>query len=844
MANSFQRLESFKDQRANNAFPNDERTSAALKQEKEYSMLYGKAMLSEMLSGAYELSYNNPTYNFGAEKRPFRVLHQYATGTYSTEKLKDTFIGKSPNKKKNGKHITKTSISFDRLPIISKLYDVVREKNMRQVYDVDAICLDDDSIQAKEADKAMLKYLVDEDTQEMMRRTKFKPNTKLDPQALGLATEADVDLYFECGAYVFDRELASIAACNKTKLVSNYKVVQDGTFDDLIKYGIAAWKNEIDKTTNTVKLVKVEIYNPELDLCPVLIPYSIDNNFSNLSKFGWIRTLTIKEIRQKNPELGPEELIDLCRNYQYLNPQYGNLIMGAYSSANGYNIDPLNRCKVLVLDYQWLGVDIENYVKNDRRTLFVAKDFDFELDAKAKRNGDKHIQKKVIKKFAAEWVIGTNVMLKYGSDEDIIYYGPDGDRCPGLDYFATKTGNISLVERSIAVQDDIDLANTKLRNSLASAIPAPRMVIQTGLLDNVFLNNIKQQPEDNMATFRELGYLMVNAVDDDGKPIFTNQKLVDFLPMGIQEDINIFTGQILAGINNLREVWGIAQGADGSTPQKYDGVGKTELAAQSSNAALFPTFNCFQYLFEDTFTDCVKKWQIIAKDRDLKLNYSPLGRKNMQILALDKEFTNADLNISLILGSTKEELAALMTKIEGLNALGVKTNFSEGITTSEYIYLSETIKSGNVRQALWVMAKVEQKKIAQAQATSEKNQQLTGNIQVQSAQAAEAAKQQTESVKAKEKRMTIIVQEAEKRMTAASSALITDYAKEGGPAAQGTYQKIIDEAHLEIVGVLKQDNPPPPQQPGPASQQMSPQQAQPDEGDPSQGQQQQVQQSA
>lgn len=834
MANSFQRIDTFAGQRANYPPPNDESISPALKQEKEYALIYGRSILCEMVSGAYEFTFQNPTCNFGTEKRSMRVLHQYATGTYSTEKLKDSFIGKSPNKKKNGKHITKVSISFDRLPVISKLYDVVREKNMKQAYDVDANCLDDDSIQAKEADKAMLKYLVQDDTKEIMRRTKFKPNTKLDPQAIGLATEADVDLYFECGAYVFDRELASIAACNKTKLVSNYKVIQDGTFDDLIRYGIAGWKYEIDKTTNTVKLVKIEIYNPELDICPVLIPYSTSNNFENLSKFGWIRTLTIKEIREKNPELGPEELIDLCRNYQYLNPEYGNLIMGAYSSANGYNIDPLNRCKVLVLDYQWLGVDIENYVKNDRRTLFVAKDFDFELDAKAKRNGDKHIQKKVIKKFAAEWVIGTNIMLKYGSDEDIVYYGPDGDRCPGLDFFVTKTGNISLVERSIAVQDDIDLANTKLRNALASAVPSPRMVIQTGLLDNVFLNNIKQQPEDNMATFRELGYLMVNAVDDDGKPIFTNQKLVDFLPMGIQEDINVFTGQILAGINNLREVWGIAQGADGSTPQKYDGVRKTELSAQSSNAALFPTFNCFQYLFEDGFTDCVKKWQIIAKDRNLKLNYSPLGQKNMQILALDKEFTNADLNVQLVLGSTDQELQDLLNDIKELRAIGIKSNFTQGITTSEYIYLSETIKSGNVKQALWVMAKVEQKKIAQQAATDQQNQQNNSNSQIASAEAAEQMKQQTVSIDAKEKRMTIVLQEAEKRITAASTALINDYAKEGGPAAQSTYQKIIDEAHLEIVGVLKQDNAPqqqqspdgqPPQQPD-DSQQPPPQQMQ------------------
>lgn len=803
---AFKQIGEYVDQRHHNPYPSEDQ-DPRLKIENEYTIQMGAAMMADFCSNVCELPYA-----FGKNKRTFKELHEYATGCYPNLKLKDSFIGKDPKKKgKDGKHITKTSISFDTLPVISKLYDVVREKNMRQVYDVDAICIDDDSIQAKEDDRAMLKYLVAEDTMEMMRRTKFMPNTHINPQALGLETEADVDLYFECGAYVFERELASIAACNKTKLISNYKVVQDGTFDDLIKYGIAFWKNEIDLTTNTVKIVKVDMYNPELDRCSCIIPYSQSNDFENLSRFGWIRTLTISDIRKKNPNLSAPQLVYLAQCFQNLNPEYANLINTCYTVEGNYNIDPLNRCKVLVLDYQWLGVDIENYVKNEGRHLYKAVDFDFALSNDMKRKGDRQIQKKVIKKFGAEWVIGTDILLKKGYADDIIYYGPDGDRCPALDYFGTKTGSISLVERSIGIQDDIDLANTKLRNAIASAVPAPRMVIQTGLMDNVFLNNIKQQPQDNMSTFRELGYLLVNAVDDDGKPIFTNQKLVDFLPMGVMEDVNVFTGQILAGINNLREVWGIAQGADGSTPQKYDGVGKTELAAQSSNAALFPTFNCYQYLFEAGFTDVVKKWQIIAKDRNLKVGYSPLGQKNMRILSLDGKFTNSDLNISLILGSTQAERQQLMQDITNLKALGIQTNFQQGITTAEFIYMSEAVKSGNIKEAMWVMAKIEKKKIAAQEAINAKNQEKNAEDQQDSSAMAEKNKQDTILIQAKEERKNIILKEAEGRKTAAVSAFVKDFAKEGGESAQPFYQKIMDDANAEIIAVLQQDNPQGPQ---------------------------------
>lgn len=797
---NFQKINEYAGQTVQNPYP-DENQNPALKLERDYAIQYGKAMLAEHCSNMCSLPYA-----FDKNKRTFKELHQYATGTYPSDKIKGQLIGNGANKKKNGKWITKMNISWDCLPIIAKMLDVMREKNMRQEYDVDAFCVDDDSIQAKADDKSMLKYLVSRDAQNLMMVSKFKPQMKIDPSQLGMQNEQDVDLYFECGAYTFQREMASIAACNKTKLISKYKVIQDGTFDDLIKFGIAAWKNEIDPTTKTVRIRKCDVYNSELDMCPLIIPYSSSNNFDNLSKFAEIRTMTIADVRRENPNLNAQQLIYLAQSYSYLNSSYSSVINSVSNyEAGGYNLDPINRCKILVLDYQWLGVDIENYTKNENRNVFKPESFDFKLTGDRNRKGDRQIQKRVIKKFAAKWVIGTDILLTHGAAEDVIYYGPDGDRCPGLDYFVTKTGNVSLIERCIAIQDDIDLANVKLRNAIATAVPSPRMVIQTGLLDNVFLNNIKQEPQDNMATFRELGYLMVNAVDDDGKPIFTNQKLVDYLPMGIQEDINVFTGQILAGINNIREVLGIAQGADGSTPQKYDGVRKTELSAQSSNAALYPTFNCFQYLFEGCFNDCIKKWQIIAKDNDIKVAYSPLGQKNLEILSLDKDFTNADLNILLTLGATDQDLDDLLTDIKQLRAMGMQTNFQQGITTSEFIYLNETIRSGNTKQAMWVMARVEQKKIAAQMLQTTQNQQSNAQDQQNSAQVAELAKQGTVSITEREKRRTIILSSAEQRKTSAATALIQDFAKTGGLSAEAAYQKIIDEANSEVIGVLKQD---------------------------------------
>lgn len=804
----FKRIDQYKNTQKDFQYPEDN-IDSDLKKTKDYYLAWNNALMADFVNNNCYLPYS-----FLPGTRTFKELHEYATGTQSTNKIKGIVLGEK-KKQADGRYLTKMNISWASLPILPKMFDVIREKNMRQEYDVDAYCIDDDSVQAKEADKAMLKYLVSEDAKEIMKLTKFKPDTPLNPQQLGIANDSEVDLYFETGSYSFLREIACLAACNKTKLVSNYKVIQDSLFDDLIKFAICGGETYIDTVTKTVKMKKFDFWNPELGFCPVILPYSNFNNFDDNSRYGVFRTMTIGQIRKENPHLTPAEIKYLAKCYSFLNPAYANAgnafnMVSTSNFVGSMNMDPINRCKVIVLDSQWLTENTENYVKTDGRSLFKNVNFDYKISAQRQRKGDKLVQKKSIIKCTSSWVVGTDIFLKYGQAENVPYYGDMGDRTPKLDGVFSKTGNISLVERCIALQDDIDVNNVKLRNSLSTAIPAPRMVIQQGLLDNVFLNNAKVEPEDGMTTFKELGYLFVNAVDDFGKPIFTNQKLVDFLPMGIQEDINVFAGQILNGINNMREVLGIPQGADGSTPNPYNGARKTELSMQSSNAALYPTFNCFQYWFETMFDDTVKKWQIIAKDNDISIGYSPLGQRNMQVFRLGRDFTNADYNIKVSMGPTDMELKATMDDIVMLKNQGIQTNFQLGITISEYLMLKEKILSGNPKEAMYVMAKIEAKKIMAQQLKDAANQQQNAKDQQNSAAQAELNKQDTARIQGSEDRKTAIVNDASKRKTAAAAELLKAHSDPNSVAPHEQYQKIIDEANQEILPIILQDMKTPP----------------------------------
>lgn len=776
------------------------------KEEKMYHIAYAKAMIADWCNNQTELPFA-----FDNTKRTFSERHHYSRGTYSNYKLKDRAIGSSDkHKTADGRHITKMNISFDTLPVMAKMFDVMREKNMNQEYTTEIYCVDDDSVAAMNADKNYLKYLVNPDTQELMGATGYKPPMKIDPNKLGMTSDDDVELFFDCGAYTYELEMACLAALNKSRMVSKNKEWQDRVFDDLCTHAIACGKNDIDPVTRVPYTRHVQVYNPELDRCCIVLPFSQHNDFRDMMRFGEIRTMTLGQYRRENKDVDALQLIAMGQAFQSINPEYSMFLGGGYdfydNSTGGYDIEKISRVKILVIDCEWLGVDYNYYVKNSERTLFKAVDYGYEPTQDRKRKGDKVSQKRTLKKHFCQWVIGTEYMDKYGVSNDVVYYGPDGDMVPGLNYFACKTGTAPVIERGIAIQDDIDLANVKLRNTLSAAIPAPRMVVQQGLLDNVFMNNIRVEPQDNFATFRELGYLMVNAVDDNGKPIFTNQKLVEFLQTGTAEDVNMFTGQILAGINSLREVFGMAQGADASTPQKYDSAEKTELSQQNSNAALFPTFAPFQYLIETRDNDLIKKWQIVAKDKDFRLGYSPLGSKNLRTLALTKEFTMAEFNIGVRLGNTADDLNALMADIKNLRQVGLQTNFQQGITTSEYLYLNETIKGGNTKLAWWVMAKIEKKKMEAQSSIEQQNQNNNIIAQQNSAAQAELNKQGTVQIEGRENRLTMVLKGLLDQQTQATGGYMKDFAKEGGESAAPAYKQIMDNTNSKIMGIIQHDD--------------------------------------
>lgn len=722
----------YKNKSMDNPYPSHN-INPIYKKEQDYYLAFCQAFFSDYASnGCYV------PFEFGS-KRSFQELRAYATGQQPSSKVKENLIG-AKRKTKDGKFITKMNVSFDTYYKLPQMFDVMREKNMSQEYDVAVNCVDDDSVAAKKADEEMLLFLVDENNKRFMREVGFIPNTPINPEEMGIRTAADVKLYFEIGGYTTHREIACRAACQKTKLTSNYKILQDATFDDLIIQSLSGWKTYIDPSTKIPKIRKVNMDR-------ALVQYSELNDFSDNTRGGEIRIMTIADIRRENPQYTAQDLMYLAKCFSWMNPEYARVIGGNWYRPNYRNnymadldVDPISGVRVMVLDCQWLSTDIESHVKNVTGTGHVRLkpvSFDYEVDAKSKRKGDKKIQKNVIRKYYANWIIGTDKFLNYGICKDVVYYGEEGNKTPRIDYFFAKTGNASLVERAVAIVDDIDMAIIKQRNTLATIPAAPGLAIQKDLLENVMLNGILQQPEDIMQGLVERGVLYYNGLDDHGKPLYFagGAKPIEFLNLtNIVAMLAAYSNHIALKVNELREVLGMQNGADAGGTSAYQGLGQTKLAFQASNASLAPTFNAFNYIFKPAFDDIIKKWQIVAKDNDVKLNYSVLGTRNMQVFRLADGFDNADFNTTIDIAPSVEEKQNLLASIERQKALGEQTGGSSGLSMSEYLFVYKKVMAGSIEEAMYVMSQIEAKKRQAANQAKQADIEANATVQQQSAQ--------------------------------------------------------------------------------------------------------------
>ncbi len=423
-----------------------------------------------------------------------------------------------------------------------------------------------------------------------------------------------------------------------------------------------------------------------------------------------------------------------------------------YTSRNGYKVDYNARNSdrsVFVLRLYFTDTDFKKYVTGYHKRggrVFEPVEGDFNLTPRMEKEGKQLETKSIEKLYKVSWVVGTDIVYDYGVVDYIVRKGEAGNKQIMWPMSVCLGDETSLIEACIGIDDDLQLANYKIRHLLAKIPPGPRMI----LYQNMIADSIKVDGEDIpiaevLADYQAEGIMVLDQTQqyglpgEDGRP----GRPIDFIPSGIQEDFMIQTQQFQNCINNMRMVTGINEVADGSTA-KADLL-KSVMAGlqQATNSALKPhTDKLVQhYLSVCEYIAHRFKTRLLV-DGDIDLGHIPSLQDYTRTVKLTKDMAKYDWQIYIEI-ETGEMLNVIMQAVmANMNTLPPEALF----------LIIRAIQDGDLLKANFMYATAMSRAKAEAQQMQMQaiDRQTQGNqeaaqISAQGAQQAAQMKMQMEA---------------------------------------------------------------------------------------------------
>ena len=729
-------------QQGNYAYPNH--MGEPSKMDKNFYLAYCKAFLYDYVNNNLALPYN-----FSNGMRSYGELRAYARGTNSPDKYKQLLIGKSEKGDKVRNNWM--NISMDAPKIIPKFRDVIKGIAMSIDFDVSVFATDPSSQAQRDKEKAYYK-LQNSATFNQVKAAAKQLGVNVPDPKLKFQDNEQVDLFFEAGGFKLGVEIAAMACIIQSKNLSDIDTTKEQVIEDLIDLGIGVMRDEI----NANGQIKVRYVDPANFFCS----YSQYNDHRNMDKCAEFKLYKIRELREQT-DLDEKEIKEIAQKYA---KNYSNDAIFPYSRFVNNEINqrdsfhrragawPIDDYRVAVMNVCFIAGELETYtkVKNKKTGATVTNKVanDYELSPRDTKDGKELIKYKTEYVYECKWIPGTNVIFDYGKAKYIIRKTQLGENEVRLPYHVYKTGTSSIVERCVPYADDIAIATFKIRNTISKLPPAPRMAIDKSVMQNIELGGVKFTPLEVMDLFQQAGTLFYQSLDDFGdQRTGTTSNPISFMPSGIGEDIQIFRSEIEQGIHMMRQVTGINELIDGSTPPERTAVGVANLATGAANNTLKPLFKGYEVLYQRVCTNWLLRWQVLVQSQGYKGKVVAIGENNAKVIELTKDFALADIGLFVKPAITSVEKEELLMQITQLRNANVSQGGVGGISPDTYLMLRQVVMSGNMPLAQKLLAEAIKQQKKEDEERQMRQMQANAQVQQQSAQVAGQEERTTEQLK-------------------------------------------------------------------------------------------------
>jgi hypothetical protein len=707
----------------NNYFPSQV-VSDAEKLSYDYGLKVAKAIEHEWFNKDQGINRYHKHYN------DFHRLRLYAEGNQSIQKYKDELSI-------NG-DLSYLNLDWTPVPIIPKFVDIVVNGISERTYEVKAYSQDPYGVEKRT--QYMMSIIDDMNSREMNDFVQENFNINLyenNPDELP-ETQEELELHMQL-SYKQAVEIAEEQAINVLMDGNRYDLIKKRFYRDLTVLGIGAVKTNF----TTSEGAKIEYVDP----ADLVYSYSESPYFEDIYYVGEVKTIPINELAKQFPFLEQSDLEEIISSRSL----YTN---NSYKNASSYDEFDTNKVQVLYFNYKTYMNEVYK-VKETSSGGNKAIEKDDQFNPPEGMEGDFSRLDRIIEVlYEGAMIVGTNKLVKWEMAKNMMR--------PKSDYTKVKMnysivaprmykGNIdSLVKRITGFADMIQLTHLKLQQVMSRMIPDGVYLDADGLAEIDLGNGTNYNPQEALNMFFQTGSVIGRSFTSDGDMNPGKVPIQEITSGSGGNKIQALIGNYNYYLQMIRDVTGLNEARDGSTPDDRALVGIQKIAAANSNTATRHILDSGLFLTAEVAE------QLSLRISDI-IEYSPtrdafiqsIGVHNVATLEEMSELHLYDFGIFIELMPDDEEKAMLENNIQ--MALQQQTiDLEDAIDVREINNVklaNQVLKIRRNKKMQDDQLRQQQNMQAQAQANAQQ-QQAAAQMEVQKQQALAQSEAQLEQLKA------------------------------------------------------------------------------------------------
>jgi len=674
------------------------------KMSSEYGLKVARAIEHEWFSGS--------TSKYGDMTNNFHKLRLYARGEQPIQKYKDELSI-------NG-DLSYLNLDWKPVPIVSKFVDIVVNGMAQRAYDVKAYSQDSYGVSKR------TEYM-----ESMIRDMKSKEFNDAAQQSLNMnlyenkkedlpETEEELALHMQLD-YKQAIELANEQAINVLMEGCKFDLTRRRTIYDLVTIGIGATKTTFDWSEGA----KAQYVDP----ANLVYSHTDSPYFEDIYYIGEVKEVPINELVKEFPDLGEDQIKDIIEN-------------SGGSASKRLNGDK-NKISILYFNYKTHANDVYKLKETGTGSeKAIQKNDRFNPPTDLEGNFSK-LERVTECLYEGVLVLGTDKLLKWEMAKNMMRTKSNFTKVK-MNYSIVAprmyNGKIeSLVSRITGFADMIQLTHLKLQQVMSRMVPDGVYLDADGLAEIDLGNGTNYTPQEALNMFFQTGSVIGRSFTSEGDPNPGKIPIQQIQNGGGGNKIQSLITTYNYYLQMIRDVTGLNEARDASTPDKNSLVGIQKLAAANSNVA---TRHILQSMLLLT-TETAEALSLRISDI---VEYSPtrdafiqsIGAHNVATLEEIKDLHLYDFGIFIELLPDDEEKQILEQNIQ--MALGQKM-----IDLDDAIDLRDV---RNVKLANQLLKIKRKRKADRDQAMQQENIKAQSDANIQAQQAAAQAETQKEQAKA------------------------------------------------------------------------------------------------